>query len=48
MESEIIEVIRFAKYVLGSFGFTEMNYYLSTMPEKAVGEPELWHKAKIR
>ena len=46
MESEIIEVIRFAKYVLGSFGFTEMNYYLSTMPEKAVGEPELWHKAE--
>ncbi len=46
MESEIIEVIRFAKYVLGSFGFTEMNYYLSTMPEKAVGEPELLHKAE--
>ncbi|RPI62407.1 MAG: threonine--tRNA ligase, partial [Ignavibacteriales bacterium] len=46
MESEIIEVIRFAKYVLGSFGFTEMNYYLSTMPEKAVGETELWHKAE--
>lgn len=46
MESEIIEVIRFAKYVLGSFGFTEMNYYLSTMPEKAVGEPELWLKAE--
>ncbi len=46
MESEIIEVIIFAKYVLGSFGFTEMNYYLSTMPEKAVGEPELWRKAE--
>ncbi|MEO8233046.1 MAG: threonine--tRNA ligase [Ignavibacteriota bacterium] len=46
IESEIIEVIRFAKYVLGSFGFTEMNYYLSTMPEKAVGEPELWLKAE--
>nr|MCU0342991.1 His/Gly/Thr/Pro-type tRNA ligase C-terminal domain-containing protein [Ignavibacterium sp.] len=27
-------------------GFTEMNYYLSTMPEKAVGEAELWHKAE--
>ena len=46
IESEIIEVIRFAKYVLGSFGFTEMNYYLSTKPEKAVGEDELWHKAE--
>ena len=46
MESEIIEVIRFAKYVLGSFGFTEMNYYLSTKPDKAVGEADLWHKAE--
>lgn len=46
MESEIIEVIRFNKYVLGAFGFTEMNYYLSTKPEKAVGEDELWHKAE--
>ena len=46
IESEIIEVIRFAKYVLGSFGFTEMNYYLSTKPEKAVGEDDLWQKAE--
>lgn len=46
IESEIIEVIRFAKYVLGAFGFTEMNYYLSTKPEKSVGSEELWHKAE--
>ncbi len=46
IESEIIEVIRFAKYVLGAFGFTEMDYYLSTKPEKAVGEDDLWHKAE--
>lgn len=46
MESEIIEVIRFAKYVLGAFGFTEMNYYLSTKPDKSVGEDDLWHKAE--
>ncbi len=46
MESEIIEVIRFAKYVLGAFGFTEMNYYLSTKPDKSVGDNELWHKAE--
>jgi len=46
IESEIIEVIRFAKFVLGSFGFTEMNFYLSTKPEKAVGEDDLWHKAE--
>ena len=46
IESEIIEVIRFAKYVLGAFGFTEMNYYLSTKPEKAVGEDDLWNRAE--
>lgn len=46
IESEIIEVIRFAKYVLGAFGFTVMNYYLSTKPEKAVGEDDLWQKAE--
>ncbi len=46
IESEIIEVIRFNKYVLGAFGFTEMNYYLSTKPEKAVGEDDLWDKAE--
>ena len=46
IEAEIIEVIRFNKYVLGAFGFTEMNYYLSTKPDKAVGEDDLWHKAE--
>ncbi len=46
IESEVIEVIRFAKYVLGAFGFTDMNYYLSTKPEKAVGETELWRLAE--
>jgi len=46
IETEIIEVIRFNKFVLGAFGFTEMNYYLSTKPEKAVGEDDLWLKAE--
>jgi threonyl-tRNA synthetase len=46
MESEIIEVIRFNKMMLGSFGFHEMNYYLSTKPADSVGEVELWHKAE--
>ncbi len=46
IESEVIEVIRFAKYILGAFGFTDMNYYLSTKPEKAVGETELWRLAE--
>ncbi|MBV6511624.1 MAG: Threonine--tRNA ligase 1 [Ignavibacteriaceae bacterium] len=45
VEPEVIEVIRFAKYILGSFGFTDLNFYLSTKPEKAVGEDHLWEKA---
>ena len=45
IEKEIIEVIRFAKMVLGAFGFYEMNYYLSTKPEDAVGENERWELA---
>lgn len=42
IESEVIEVIRFAKKVWTAFGFETLNFYLSTKPEKAVGEDELW------
>ncbi|MFI5237101.1 MAG: threonine--tRNA ligase [Ignavibacteriales bacterium] len=45
IEDEIIEVIRFAKMVWAAFGFNDLKFYLSTKPEKAVGEDELWNKA---
>jgi threonyl-tRNA synthetase len=45
IESEIIEVLRFAKMMWEAFGFKEMKYYLATQPEGSVGEPELWEKA---
>lgn len=45
IESEIIEVIRFAKSIFASLGFDILNYYLSTKPVDAVGEDELWVKA---
>ena len=45
IEDEIIEVIRFAKMVWNAFGFDDLKFYLSTKPEKAVGEDELWNKA---
>lgn len=45
MDSEIREVIRFSLHMLHSFGFEEINAYLSTRPEKSVGEPELWEAA---
>lgn len=46
MESEIIEVLRFSIYMLKNFGFTEFKAYLSTKPEKSVGDPALWQSAE--
>jgi len=46
VEAEILEVLRFSLYILRSFGFVEFDVYLSTRPEKYVGEPENWSKAE--
>ena len=45
IEEEIIEVIRFCSYIWNSFGFDNLNYYVSTKPEKAVGDDEIWDRA---
>ncbi|MBI9070300.1 MAG: threonine--tRNA ligase [Melioribacteraceae bacterium] len=45
IEDEIIEVIRFSNSIWKTFGFEDLKYYVSTRPEKAVGENELWDKA---
>ncbi len=45
IEAEIVEVLRFAKMMWESFGFSEMKYYLATKPEDAVGDDALWDKA---
>jgi threonyl-tRNA synthetase len=45
IEDEIIEVIRFARMMWNAFGFEDLKFYLSTKPEKAVGEDSLWNKA---
>jgi len=45
IESEIIEVIKFSSYIWSSFGFDQLKYYVSTKPEKAVGNDEIWDKA---
>lgn len=45
IEDEIVEVIRFARMIWKSFGFEDIKFYLSTKPEKAVGEDSLWEKA---
>ena len=45
IENEVKEVIRFCNMIWKTFGFTEVKAYLSTRPEKAVGEPERWDQA---
>ncbi len=45
IEDEIIEVLRFSLYMWKSFGFDKLKFYVSTRPEKAVGNDELWDKA---
>jgi threonyl-tRNA synthetase len=46
MPAEIDFVLDFSLHILRSFGFTEIQAYLSTMPEKSVGEPERWLAAE--
>ena len=43
--SEIDRVIDFVLYILRTFGFSEFEAYLSTRPEKYVGEPAVWDEA---
>ncbi len=45
IEDEIIEVIKFSLYIWKSFGFDNLKFYVSTRPEKASGNDELWEKA---
>ena len=45
IESEIKEVLRFSKFIWKTFGFENITAYLSTRPEKAVGEESRWAQA---
>jgi len=47
LDNEIEEVVEFSLNILKAFGFKDFEIYLSTMPEKAVGEKEDWDKATI-
>ncbi len=42
IEAEVSRVLDFTIFVLGTFGFTEFEVYLSTRPEKSVGSEENW------
>ncbi|MFH1446623.1 MAG: threonine--tRNA ligase, partial [Chloroflexota bacterium] len=46
MPEEIDFVLDFSLYILRAFGFKKFKAFLSTMPEKSVGEPERWRDAE--
>ncbi|OVE74266.1 threonine--tRNA ligase, partial [bacterium B17] len=45
VEEEVQEAVVFALGMLRTFGFSDVSAYLSTRPEKAVGEEERWVQA---
>jgi threonyl-tRNA synthetase len=45
VEEEIQRAVDFALYVMRAFGFEQYEIFLSTRPEKSVGEPERWETA---
>jgi threonyl-tRNA synthetase len=45
IEDEVKEVIRFSNMIWKTFGFESITAYLSTRPEKAVGEEARWAQA---
>jgi threonyl-tRNA synthetase len=46
LDEEISRVLSFSLFIWRSFGFAEYEVYLSTRPEKYVGEPERWEQAE--
>jgi threonyl-tRNA synthetase len=46
MEEELIRLIDFCLNVLRAFGFDDFDIYLSTRPEKAIGELSEWEAAQ--
>jgi threonyl-tRNA synthetase len=45
VEAEILKVLDFTTTVLGAFGFSQYEIYLSTRPEKYVGTLDKWEMA---
>jgi len=46
MEQELQWLLDFCIHILRSFGFAEFDTYLSTRPDKAIGEVEDWRRAE--
>ncbi len=46
LPGELERLLDFCLYILRTFGFKDFKLYLSTRPEKFVGEPEIWDEAE--
>jgi threonyl-tRNA synthetase len=46
IEYEILRVLRFSLALLRAFGFEDIQAFLSTRPEKFVGDPARWEQAQ--
>jgi threonyl-tRNA synthetase len=46
LEDEVLGVLNLTEELLGAFGFSDYHIYLSTRPEKAIGDPALWKAAE--
>lgn len=46
MEEELVWILNFCIHILSSFGFKDYNIFLSTKPEKAIGDTEDWSRAE--
>ena len=47
MPEEIDFTLNFSMNMLRAFGFKDFQAYLSTKPEKSVGDDQMWHDAEI-
>lgn len=45
LEDEVVEVLKFAQFMMQSFGFSEYEVYLATRPELHAGSKEAWDEA---
>jgi len=46
IEQEITDLFQFVYEVYATFGFDEVAVFLSTRPEKAIGDPAIWRHAE--
>ena len=46
LTDEIVRIVDLILFVLKTFGFEEFQIFVSTRPEKAIGDPAVWDKAE--